>query len=318
VGISGQQSFRFATDLPPARGRVPVQDMLENGIWRFDFAPSPDTPFFVNGRMHLLPGLVLADVATSAGRTRRTSEHLVDDQFLFNICLDGTSAVSQCGRTTTISAGDAVLSMGAEKAAMSYSASRFLSFRLPAKAVTTLVPDAEDRVARPIRRGAGALKLLTGYAATLQDLQAEDTLQRLAVTHVYDLVALALGAVGDPEASQARGVRAARLREIKADIAASLHLEDLSLATFAARHRLPLRYARRLFEEDGTTFTEFVLELRLTRARRLLTSPCRVNQQISAIAAEAGFNNLSYFNESFRRRFGDTPSGVRAQARCDR
>ena len=34
---------------------------------------------------------------------------------------------------------------------------------------------------------------------------------------------------------------------------------------------------------------------------------------ISTIAFDVGFGDLSYFNNSFRRRFGDTPSDVRAE-----
>ena len=44
-------------------------------------------------------------------------------------------------------------------------------------------------------------------------------LQQLAVTHVYDLLALALGATRDAAAiAVGRGVRAARLRSLKAFI----------------------------------------------------------------------------------------------------
>ena len=108
-------------------------------------------------------------------------------------------------------------------------------------------------------------------------------------------------------------MRAARLQAIKADIE-NEPAQDVSLAVLAARHRLPLRYVRRLFEEEGTTFTEFVLSRRLARAHRMLIRPRAAALKISIIAAEAGFNNLSYFNEVFRRRYGTTPSDVRAQA----
>jgi AraC-like DNA-binding protein len=35
------------------------------------------------------------------------------------------------------------------------------------------------------------------------------------------------------------------------------------------------------------------------------------DRSISAVAYEAGFGDLSYFNRTFRRRYGATPSDVR-------
>src|SRR5262249_44100849 len=35
-------------------------------------------------------------------------------------------------------------------------------------------------------------------------------------------------------------------------------------------------------------------------------------RSITSVAFDAGFGDLSYFNRTFRRRFGDTPSGVRS------
>ena len=210
--------------------------------------------------------------------------------------------------------------MGAEIAAMQFTASRFLSFRIPAKAIAALVPDVEDRAVRRIARDTEALKLLTVYAGGLQDAPiGAPALRQLAVTHVHDLVALALGTACDPaETAKGRGVRAARLAAIKADIEQEL-AQDLSLSALAARHRLPLRYVRRLFEEDGTTFTEFLLQRRLARAHRMLLSPRATHLKISVVATETGFNNLSYFNErsaaaTARRR----PMCARRRCRTDR
>ena len=173
-------------------------------------------------------------------------------------------------------------------------------------------------MARPVGRDIAGLKLLLGYAQALRSTQtlATPQVRQLAVSHVYDLIAVALGLVGDAgEVAGARAPRAARLAAIKAEIEENLCREDLSVATLAARHRLPVRYVRRLFEEDGMTFGEFVLGRRLVHARQILVNPRRAHQKISMVALEAGFNNLSYFNETFRRRYGATPSDVRGQAR---
>jgi len=60
-----------------------------------------------------------------------------------------------------------------------------------------------------------------------------------------------------------------------------------------------------------------VVERRLLQARRLLADPNRRDRSIALIAFESGFGHLTYFNRAFRRRFGDTPTGLRAQARRD-
>jgi AraC-like DNA-binding protein len=135
-------------------------------------------------------------------------------------------------------------------------------------------------------------------------------------TRRCDLMALAIGATRDAtEIAKGRGVRAARLRIIKEDIATQLDRADLSVATIAARHRIKPRWIQRLFEREGTTFTEYVLAQRLARAHRLLADPRYAGQKISTIAFNVGFGDLSYFNHAFRR-YGAAPSELRAAARC--
>ena len=54
----------------------------------------------------------------------------------------------------------------------------------------------------------------------------------------------------------------------------------------------------------------------LALAHRRLSDPASVSLPIGAIAADCGFGDLSYFNQSFRRAYGETPSDVRNRARC--
>jgi AraC-like DNA-binding protein len=102
---------------------------------------------------------------------------------------------------------------------------------------------------------------------------------------------------------------------VKAHIKQNLSSRELNLGAVAARQHLTPRYIQRLFEREGTTFSEFVLGERLARARSLLADPRHGNHTISTIAFEVGFNDLSYFNRTFRRRYGMTPSELRGGSR---
>jgi AraC-like DNA-binding protein len=134
---------------------------------------------------------------------------------------------------------------------------------------------------------------------------------------VQDLMALAIGATPDAEeAAQGRGLRAARLHAIKQDIARNLSRPELSVAMLARRHGCTPRFVQRLFETEGTTFTEYVLAQRLARAHRMLLDPRRESEKISVVAYDSGFGDVSYFNRMFRRHFGAAPSDIRAQARA--
>jgi AraC-like DNA-binding protein len=121
-----------------------------------------------------------------------------------------------------------------------------------------------------------------------------------------------LGTTADrAELARNRGIRAARLEGIKADIIARVGDGKLSAGAVAARHALALRSLQKLFEAAGTTFSEFLLDQRLARAYRALTNRLHARRSISEIAYDSGFNDLSYFNRAFRRRYGATPSDVR-------
>ena len=62
----------------------------------------------------------------------------------------------------------------------------------------------------------------------------------------------------------------------------------------------------------GRTFVEFRNEVRLRVARDLLAN---TDDKIAAIAAEAGFEDLSFFNKRFREAVGQSPREFRAGVR---
>jgi AraC-like DNA-binding protein len=46
----------------------------------------------------------------------------------------------------------------------------------------------------------------------------------------------------------------------------------------------------------------------------MLTEPRLAQSAVGAIAYDAGFGDLSYFNRSFKRRYGATPRDVRNES----
>jgi AraC-like DNA-binding protein len=47
----------------------------------------------------------------------------------------------------------------------------------------------------------------------------------------------------------------------------------------------------------------------------MLADPRFSDRTVGSLASEAGFGDLSYFNRSFRRVYGMTPSDVRANSK---
>jgi AraC-like DNA-binding protein len=87
----------------------------------------------------------------------------------------------------------------------------------------------------------------------------------------------------------------------------------LTAATVATKHEISTSYVRKLFETEGTSFTEFVLTHRLAAAYRMLTDLRFIDRSISRIAHDAGFNDISHFNRSFRRVYGASPTDVQRE-----
>ena len=75
------------------------------------------------------------------------------------------------------------------------------------------------------------------------------------------------------------------------------------IAGFSESH-----FMRYFKETMGTSFIEYLKDYRLTMAARLLQSS---DDSVLVIAEEVGFDNLSYFNRSFKAKYQVTPSKYR-------
>ena len=309
--------LRFSTAGLPARARGPaLRDLRERGLLPME----PLRGYTVQACLTkwFLPGAsVLTGTLSGVRQDGNPRARDASDDLFLGVNLTGGSIAAQGGRAAMLCEGDAIL---LSEAAGSFTLTRptgvrFVGVRVPRRAVAPLIGEANSATMRLIPIGTPAVTLLTRYLDAVLDARVLVSLDmcRAVATHLQDLVALSAGATGDhATVARARGARAARLQAIKADIAANLVDETLAVASVAARHGVTPRYLHKLFEDEGVTYTQFVLRHRLDRAFRMLRDPRGSARRISEIAYDVGFGDLSYFNRAFRRRYDATPSEIRS------
>jgi AraC-like DNA-binding protein len=284
--------------------------------------PLPDYPLHVDVTKRTLPGLAVVSGTFSGLRHAIRPSWAAangEEDLLFGVNVWGCSTAHQRDRDLTLRDGDAFI---ATRDASGFTVTRptparFVAGRLPREAVAVLVGRIDDTPLRLVPPHTEALKLLVTYARAIADALplATAELQRLAVTHMHDLIAATIGATRDGRAiAEGRGIAAARLRAIMTDISANLGDGDLTVAEVARRHGVTPRYIHRLFENEGLTFSSFLLGQRLSRAHRMLSDPRLSDRNISSVAFDVGFGDLSYFNRAFRRCYAATPTEIRHSA----
>jgi AraC-like DNA-binding protein len=318
----GFATVRFSTaDLPEGSRVRAWREHYGRSVLGADIEPADVASFEAAVISRSLPGLKVVSETLTAARITRTRELIEDgnDDFLLVVNRTGHAAAVARGRRVVLGENDAVLiSCGETITFDRRSPGSSISFRIPRLILSPLVVDAEDAVMHHIPRNTAALGLLTSYANALlddDDAVADPAVRRRVAAHVHELVALTLEATRDAaEVARSRGPGAARLRAAKAYIIENISCREISIGSVAAHFGATPRYLQRLFENDGTTFSAFVLERRLARAHRMLYEPQNVQKRVSAIAYDVGFGDLSYFNRCFRRLYGATPLDIREAA----
>jgi AraC-like DNA-binding protein len=310
--------LRFSTDDFPENKRIDAyREIYSRTIVKHDVEPLGDQPFRFKAELCNLPGLGLASSFISPCHRWHAVGHIDSDDLLFGVALNGGCVLHQGGREAVIGGrGEAVLASAAHPVDVAIGTpSQHFSLRLPRAILEARVADLDACNARRIPNN-GGLSLLISYVGALRLAELTNPAERdLVVSRVYDLVALLLGAKGDARhLAQQGGARAARLAAIMREIERRSGDPGLSAIMIALLLGITPRYVHLLLEESGKSFTHHVLERRLDKADALLRDPHWRHRKIADISAEAGFTDLSYFNRTFRRRHGATPSDVREAA----
>jgi AraC-like DNA-binding protein len=316
IGQPGTISMTY-TGAPRGPRYDAWREHLRRGFCGLDVQPSKGEQ--IRCRLEIVPLSFLA-LATPDGtsaqfsRTRDLLSDACDDVVLINAD-SGRVSVTQSGRDIELSASQMCLTDTTVPGATAIGDhGRFSSIRIPRRQLLGICPKAEDRLSQPLRENAALRDTIARYYALAFETAAHQDApaQQLTAQHLVDLIGLLLGMRTDErDLARTRGLSAAQLKLVQAEALRSLSDDSMTVELIARRCGVSPRHVQRLFERAGTTFTEFVLEQRLLLARKMLESPGSCRSKISAIASDAGFSDISYFNRVFRRRFGATPSELR-------
>ncbi|WP_234268966.1 AraC family transcriptional regulator [Billgrantia ethanolica] len=316
----------FASREYSERERLDAAREFYAAVANVELAVPHGQPPEIEARIRLLPGVSIASVECSPLIAQRELTNLADGNddlsFLLNPSGQGgwTSSQPRLGEATC-RAGEGCLGFNELPGQVAFhgSRARFLSIGFSRQLLSPLLnQDMRPAVNKVLRcEPLGHLAQLALALTTGRAPQAEQ--DPVALTEqMTDLAVLCLGAT--PEAdrrARGRGLREARLRAIKADMFALAGRGDLTLTDMAKRHGVSPGYLRALFRHEHTTFTDYLLTLRLQLAWRRLTDPRFAQRAVSEIAFSSGFNNLSWFYRAFKQQFDTTPTEARAEAGAD-
>lgn len=196
---------------------------------------------------------------------------------------------------------------------------QMIFFRVPRCYLGITESELDQVLGIPVRGGEGigalASDFLTALAAKAEFRRSTigDRRARTAVHLLSVLVVELLETDTTDETDDASGTGNEMLSRIRAHIEEHLMDPDLSPDSIARAHHISVRYLQRLFQNDGSTVSQWVRQRRLEFCRFELG---RSNRKITmaAVAHRWGFSSPSHFSRTFRGAYGMSPSEWQALA----
>ncbi len=308
-------AITFSTDDYPQRDRLAGYRDEFRRIVSLDIVPaSAERPFRARSTLTQAGLVGIGKMTTSAADYARNVRDLKDgaDAFVLSLCRYG-------GAFSTISdhrigARQAVFCDNARAQSIRCTKdSAWWTLKIPRARLSAIGVNTERFAGNKLDERNQMLRLLFSYLDAMAPLEiADQTTATTLGNHILDLVSLAISEQAEVQKSgEPVGLREARRASVIGMIDANFAWLDFTAARVAKELGISARYVHLLMEETGETFAERVLARRLEAALAQLLKTPHEKSRIADIAHNVGFTDLSHFNRSFRRHFGDTPSGIR-------
>ncbi|MGW1420869.1 helix-turn-helix domain-containing protein [Bradyrhizobium manausense] len=231
------------------------------------------------------------------------------ETFFLNIHLHGNGFVEHRDGVSQVYAGEAVLIDAMQPYRINY--------RDPFRAACIQFPQSwlrercdnnlDSSIARRLPAGTGAPRVLAAAVETLIESNAPGSTDDISVELFLDVLTTSLKGAECGNNSLAPGV-AMREGLLRRYLAQTYREECLTPAMAAAALGWSVRNLHKICQDSGTSFGKMLLNIRLAASTQKLVSARQGHQQISELALECGFRDISHFCRAFKQRYGLSPS----------
>ncbi|EGH71546.1 helix-turn-helix domain-containing protein [Pseudomonas syringae] len=231
-----------------------------------------------------------------------------EDDYWLGFMQKGNALLEQNGRSTCIEDGQFVLYDAARTFKYKINADALHIIRLPRAVMTRLTPHIDELIGGVLdaqRPGISTLKSMvlevTSGVFKGPSPQLPDTFAQT----LFDLLVMSINLQHPADCPPRQDELYSRVASY---IKRNLHDAALNLTTIANAHNISTRTVTRLFVTHDKTPMNFVWQERLISCRKVLQETRGVN--ITQVALDHGFTDMSHFSQAFRKAFGYSPSSV--------
>lgn len=248
--------------------------------------------------------------ASSKPRTQRCSQN---GDFYIELQRSGTGQLTQDGRTAFLRQGDFCFCDMSRPVSWAFENDYSLyKILIPRDRFSSKLGNTHNLTAKAVRGNSVTGSLVYSFA-----MKYIPFLDAISPQHAYQLsdilLNLIMSALGElSEALPVQPVGHTTIFYIAQEyLEHHLTDSDLSIHDCAVKCGISTRYLQKLFQEQGTTVNKWVQQKRMENYKRALTNPLLAEKNITQIAYDCGFSDISNLSRKFKAENMVTPSEYR-------